>query len=111
MPGRAEPVADAPLTVYDGAHNPAGAHVMAESLDEVLGARRPRVAVIGVLEDKDAAAMLAELLGEFDQVVFTRSRNPRSLSPATLACGWSLPSTLTSISRASMPCSTTIRRS
>ena len=62
VPGRAEPVADAPLTVYDGAHNPAGAHVMAESLDEVLGDRRPRVAVIGVLEDKDAAAMLAELL-------------------------------------------------
>ena len=85
VPGRAEPVADAPLTVYDGAHNPAGAHVMAESLDEVLGDRRPRVAVIGVLEDKDAAAMLAELLGEFDRVVFTRSRNPRSLSPATLA--------------------------
>ncbi len=52
----------APLTVYDGAHNPAGARVLAESLDEVLGDRRPRVAVIGVLEDKDAAAMLAELL-------------------------------------------------
>jgi dihydrofolate synthase/folylpolyglutamate synthase len=38
-----------------------------------------------VLEDKDAAAMLAELLPQVDQTVFTRSRNPRSLSPATLA--------------------------
>jgi dihydrofolate synthase / folylpolyglutamate synthase len=83
--GRAEIVAHEPLTVYDGAHNPAGAHVMAESLDEMLRGRRPRVAVIGVLEDKDAAGMLTELLPQFDRIVFTRSQNPRSLSPATLA--------------------------
>jgi dihydrofolate synthase/folylpolyglutamate synthase len=43
------------------------------------------VAVIGVLEDKDAAAMLAELLPHVDRAVYTRSQNPRSLSPATLA--------------------------
>jgi dihydrofolate synthase / folylpolyglutamate synthase len=40
--------------------------------------------VIGVLEDKDAAGMLEALLGHFDRLVFTRSHNPRSLSPATL---------------------------
>jgi dihydrofolate synthase / folylpolyglutamate synthase len=85
VPGRAEIVADEPLTVYDGAHNPAGAHVLVESLGELLRGRRPRVAVIGVLEDKDAAGMLAELLPQFDRVVFTRSQNPRSFSPATLA--------------------------
>ena len=85
VPGRAEIVADHPLIVYDGAHNPAGAHVMAESLGELLGGRRPRVAVIGVLEDKDAAGMLAELLPHFDRIIFTRSQNPRSLSPGTLA--------------------------
>jgi dihydrofolate synthase/folylpolyglutamate synthase len=83
--GRAEIVAQEPLTVYDGAHNPAGAHVMAESLEELLRGRRPRVAVISVLEDKDAAGMLTELLPQFDRIVFTRSQNPRSLSPATLA--------------------------
>ena len=85
IPGRVEIVAHGPLIVYDGAHNPAGAHALAESLGDVLGDRRPRVAVIGVLEDKDAAAMLAELLPHVDRAVFTRSRNPRSLSPATLA--------------------------
>jgi dihydrofolate synthase / folylpolyglutamate synthase len=85
IPGRVEIVARDPLTVYDGAHNPAGAHALAESLGDVLGDRRPRVAVIGVLEDKDAAAMLAELLPHLDRVVYTRSQNPRSLSPATLA--------------------------
>ena len=85
IPGRVEIVAHDPLTVYDGAHNPAGAHALAESLGDVFGDRRPRVAVIGVLEDKDAAAMLAELLPHVDRAVYTRSQNPRSLSPGTLA--------------------------
>ena len=85
IPGRVEIVDHDPLTVYDGAHNPAGAHALAESLGDVFGDRRPRVAVVGVLEDKDAAAMLAELLPHVDQAVYTRSQNPRSLSPATLA--------------------------
>jgi dihydrofolate synthase/folylpolyglutamate synthase len=85
IPGRAEIVASDPLTVYDGAHNPAGARALAESLDDIFGERRPRVAVIAVLEDKDAAAMLADLLPHMDRAVYTRSQNPRSLSPATLA--------------------------
>jgi dihydrofolate synthase/folylpolyglutamate synthase len=83
--GRVEVVSENPLTVYDGAHNPAGALALADSLDDVFGARRPRVAVIGVLEDKDAAGMLRELLPRVDRAVYTRSANPRSLSPATLA--------------------------
>ena len=84
VPGRLDVIGERPLVVHDGAHNPAGARALAESLDDVLGDRRPRIAVIGVLEDKDAAGMLEELLGHFDRVVFTRSHNPRSLSPATL---------------------------
>jgi dihydrofolate synthase/folylpolyglutamate synthase len=82
--GRMDVVDQDPLTVYDGAHNPSGAAALVGSLEGVLGDRRPRVAVIGVLDDKDAAAMLRTLLPRFDQVVFTRSANPRSLSPATL---------------------------
>ncbi len=82
--GRMDVVGQDPLTVYDGAHNPSGIDALVASLDAVLGERRPRVAVIGVLEDKDAAAMLRTLLPRFDRVVFTRSANPRALSPATL---------------------------
>ena len=84
VPGRLELVAERPLTVLDGAHNPSGARALADSLDAVLGERRPRVAVIGVLDDKDAAGMLEALLPQVDRIVFTRSQNPRSLSPATL---------------------------
>jgi dihydrofolate synthase/folylpolyglutamate synthase len=38
-----------------------------------------------VLDDKDAAAMLATLLPLCAGVVFTANANPRALSPATLA--------------------------
>jgi dihydrofolate synthase/folylpolyglutamate synthase len=84
IPGRLDVVGRRPLTVYDGAHNPSGARALAETLPDVLGERRPRVGVIGVLEDKDAAGMLRELLPQLDHAVFTRSANPRSLPPATL---------------------------
>ncbi|HEX6461544.1 MAG TPA: cyanophycin synthetase [Thermoleophilaceae bacterium] len=83
VPGRMQVVADRPLTVLDGAHNPAGARAVADALSEVVEGR-PTVGVIGVLDDKDAAGMLKALLPRLDRVVFTRSTNPRSLSPGTL---------------------------
>ena len=42
------------------------------------------IGLVAVLDDKDAAGMLQALLPRFSHVVFTRSSNPRSLSPATL---------------------------
>ena len=58
---------------------------LTEALPEVLGDRRPLVAVVAVLDDKDAAGMLRELGPACDQMIFTRTSHPRSLSPATLA--------------------------
>jgi dihydrofolate synthase/folylpolyglutamate synthase len=84
IPGRLDMVAHEPLVLHDGAHNPAGAAALAEALPEVLGDRRPAVVVASVLDDKDAAGMLAALLPLFDHAVFTRCANPRALSPATL---------------------------
>jgi dihydrofolate synthase/folylpolyglutamate synthase len=84
VPGRLELVSERPLVFHDGAHNPAGAQALAEALPEVVGGRR-LVAVIGVLDDKDAAAMLGAILPISAAAVFTRSANPRSLPPATLA--------------------------
>jgi dihydrofolate synthase / folylpolyglutamate synthase len=84
VPGRLELMSsDGPLVFHDGAHNPAGAVALAEALPEVVAGRR-LVAVIGVLDDKDAASMLQALLPVCDAAVFTRSSNPRSLPPATL---------------------------
>ncbi len=71
--------------MIDGAHNPAGARALAGALPEVFGERRPRVGVLSILDDKDAAGMLGELLPAFDRLVLTRCSNPRALSPGTLA--------------------------
>ena len=84
VPGRLQRIAEDPLTVLDGAHNPAGMEALVASLPAVIGSRR-LVAVVSVLEDKDAAGMLRALLGHCDAVVLCASRNPRALPPATLA--------------------------
>jgi dihydrofolate synthase/folylpolyglutamate synthase len=81
VPGRMQVVSQRPLTIYDGAHNPSGVEALAESLP---GAR-PLIAVVSILDDKDAAGMLRALVGKVSGAVFTSSRNPRALSPATLA--------------------------
>ncbi len=84
VPGRFEIIGTDPVTVLDGAHNPAGIAALAETLEGFL-AGRPLVAVLSVLDDKDAAGMLAGLLERCDRAVFTASAHPRALPPATLA--------------------------
>lgn len=85
VPGRFQVLADgAGELVLDGAHNAAGVAALVESLPAYLAGRR-LVAVVSVLEDKDAAAMLAGLLRLCDGVVFTASANPRAIAAPTLA--------------------------
>ena len=84
IPGRLEVVADRPLILHDGAHNPAGARALAAALPDILAGRSPLVLVASVLEDKDVAGMLEALLPLAGHVVFTRCANPRALSPGTL---------------------------
>jgi dihydrofolate synthase / folylpolyglutamate synthase len=81
--GRMEVVDRDPLTIVDGAHNPAGVRALVSALPEVAGDRRI-VAAVSILEDKDAAGMLRELLPCSAAVVFTSNANPRALPPATL---------------------------
>ncbi|HWF36104.1 MAG TPA: cyanophycin synthetase [Solirubrobacteraceae bacterium] len=83
VPGRLQVVDDAPLTLLDGAHNPDGIGALAESLPDIAAGRRT-VAVVSILDDKDAARMLATLLPACDAVVLTSSQNPRALPPPTL---------------------------
>ena len=68
-------VAEGPLTLYDGAHNPSGIAALAAALPDVLEGRRP-VVVVSVLDDKDAAAMLRELLPLAAGAVFTLLDQP-----------------------------------
>ena len=84
VPGRLQIVDEKPLTLFDGAHNSAGMAALAESLPELKRGHDRLVAVIAILDDKDAAGMLSRLLVHCDEVVFTSSKNPRSLPPPTL---------------------------
>jgi dihydrofolate synthase/folylpolyglutamate synthase len=83
VPGRWQQIGTDPETIVDGAHNPDGFDALAQTLQETLGGRR-LVAVLSILEDKDAAAMLRALLPLCAEVVCTHNANPRSLPPATL---------------------------
>jgi dihydrofolate synthase/folylpolyglutamate synthase len=85
VPGRLQIVGHDPLTVLDGAHNPEGMAALAESLREPFAAGRdPVVAVVSILDDKDAAGMLAAIVSACDALVLTSSQNPRALPPPTL---------------------------
>jgi dihydrofolate synthase/folylpolyglutamate synthase len=88
VPGRFEVVDTKPDTVLDGAHNPGGMAALAEALRGFLDGRR-LVACLSILDDKDAAGMLRELLPLCDEVICTASANPRALPPGTLQslCG------------------------
>ena len=87
VPGRLQVIGERPLTLLDGAHNPDGVQALAESLAEIVGAedeQRKLVAVVSILDDKDAPAMLATLVPVCSALVLTSSHNPRALPPPTL---------------------------
>lgn len=83
-PGRLERVRSAPSVFVDAAHNPHGARALARALAEEFDFRR-LVGVVGVLGDKDAEGVLAELEPVLDQVVITNNGSPRALDTETLA--------------------------
>jgi dihydrofolate synthase / folylpolyglutamate synthase len=68
IPARLEVVAEDPLTILDAAHNPDGAAALAEALPEVSGGK-PVFACLGILADKDAAAMLRALAPALEHAV------------------------------------------
>ncbi|MEA2314191.1 MAG: dihydrofolate synthase / folylpolyglutamate synthase [Solirubrobacteraceae bacterium] len=84
VPGRLQLLAGEPLTILDGAHNPDAVAALLEALPEVLEGG-PLALVLGVLEDKDASAMLAPLLPLCERAWFTAPPSPRALPPAALA--------------------------
>ena len=84
IPGRLQEIGTEPLTLLDGAHNPDGMRALVESLAELVVPGTRVVAVVSILEDKDAAGMLSVLLELCHAIVFTSSQNPRALPPPTL---------------------------
>ena len=86
-PGRFERFSAAGRTVLvDGAHNPAGAAALKDSLDTYYP-DEGRVFLLGILRDKDYKTMLATLLHKGDIVVITQPESERAGDPEVLgAC-------------------------
>jgi dihydrofolate synthase / folylpolyglutamate synthase len=70
VPGRLEQVADDPVTLLDGAHNPDAARALAAALRELFPGQ-PLVLLLGILADKDVAAMVEALAPLARAVVVT----------------------------------------
>ncbi len=81
--GRMQLIDDDPPTLLDGAHNPHAVKALVEALPEMLG-KRPLALVLGVLDDKDAATMLATLLPLCERAWFTAPPSARALPPSAL---------------------------
>lgn len=86
-PGRLELVArasGAPV-LLDGAHNPAGMAALAETLAAGEFAFRNRVVVLGILGDKDVAAMVEAILPVAHHVVVTQPPSSRAAQAEDVA--------------------------
>ena len=80
VPGRLERRSEAPLEIWDGAHNLAGVGYLLPRLPS-----RRFTIVASILADKDVDAMLAALSVVGDTLVATSSSNPRAVPAAELA--------------------------
>lgn len=82
-PGRFEVMGRQPLTIIDGAHNPAGADVCADVFFGDFHPEGRRILVVGTL--RDSAEMLAALRAdEFDIVFVCTAPTPRAVTAAEL---------------------------
>jgi dihydrofolate synthase / folylpolyglutamate synthase len=85
-PGRLERLAagqGVPTVLADSAHNPHGARALAAALTTEFRFAR-LVGVLGVMSDKDAKGILAELEPVLHEVVISANSSPRAMDPDEL---------------------------
>ena len=80
IPGRLETLHNNPLLIIDAAHNPASAHMLAQTLDI-----SEYVLLLGVLADKDATGIIEVLCFQPLEIVVTQSSSPRAIPADELA--------------------------
>ncbi|MBF4576728.1 folylpolyglutamate synthase/dihydrofolate synthase family protein [Frondihabitans sp. VKM Ac-2883] len=83
-PGRLQVLSNDPTILVDAAHNPHGAHSLAEALGEYFDFDRV-VAVLAILSDKDAGGIIRALAPVVEQFVITQSDSDRAIDADTLA--------------------------
>jgi len=82
-PGRMEMIYDSPKVLLDGAHNPAGAFALKESLEKEFQYER-LILLIGVMKDKDIDSILQSLAPLADHIILTRPHSERAAPPELL---------------------------
>ncbi len=99
VPGRLQMVRQGPAVIIDAAHNPHGAASLASALQNYY-AFDAIIAVVGMLEGKDALGFLEILMPVVDEVIVTAPRSPRALSALDLAAIAESVSTVTPVTTA-----------
>ena len=82
-PGRLEMVSSSPGVILDGAHNPAGALVLKESLEKEFQYQH-LILLIGIMKDKDIRSMLHLLAPLADHIILTKPHTDRATPPVLL---------------------------
>jgi dihydrofolate synthase / folylpolyglutamate synthase len=84
-PGRMEVLGRDPLIIIDGAHNPAGARVAKQTLDEEFAAVPGRILILGFLRGRDAGDMLDALGAKTAAAVYAVTPpSPRAMDPSEI---------------------------
>lgn len=83
-PGRLEMICSNPAILLDGAHNPSGAAVLADTIRQYFSEKQIHL-ILGVLRDKDVEAVTGILCSAAHRVTVTRPSNPRATPPEQLA--------------------------
>jgi len=87
-PGRLEIARTSPTILVDAGHNPDGIRASAQAVKESFGFSKLAL-VVGILKEKDAPAMFAQLLEEYGDLVsdiaLTQSASPRAVPAGELA--------------------------
>lgn len=84
LPGRFQIMPGMPCVIFDVAHNPHAAGVLAQNLDSMPSYPKT-VAVVGMYKDKDVAGVLRKLVGRVDHWFCASLDEPRGLSGQELA--------------------------
>ena len=83
-PGRIEVIKNNPLIVLDGAHNPASAKVLKNTIQEYLKYKN-LVLIFNCCKDKDIKSIARELFPLAKQIILTKTRFIRSREPEDIA--------------------------
>ena len=67
VPARVQVISKSPLTILDGGHNPDGTKALAKVLETIP--QNPKIAIIGMLKEKNVQNAVKELVGIVDKFI------------------------------------------